>query len=122
MAQFEPLSKEECAHEQLQNLSQTSSVHTYVYRFTTLRSEVPSMNIAEAFSLFMKGLQPQLKQLVGSLIPTDDLEGAIELVKKATKYGAVDKPAKDAEAGKDQKELKRNKKGQMHAVNGEEKA
>ena len=122
LAQFESLSKEERAREQLRNLSQTGSVHTYVYRFTALRSDVPSMNIAEAFSLFMKGLQPQLKQLVGSLIRTDDLEGAIELVKKATKYGAVDKPAKDAGAGKDQKEIKRNKKGQVHAVSGEDKA
>ena len=62
---FEPKLKEERAREQLRNLSQTGLVHTYVYRFMTLRADVPSMNTAETFSLFMHGLQPQLKQFVG---------------------------------------------------------
>ena len=70
----------------------------------------------------MKELQPQLKHLVGPLIRKDDLEGAIEPVKKATQYGTMDKPSNDARTGKDQKDVKRKKKGKVHAVSGEEKA
>ena len=86
MADFETKSMEERAREQPRNLSQTGSVHTCVYRFMTLHADVPSMNTAEAFSMFMHGLQPQLKQFVGTMVATDDLDAAIELVKKATKY------------------------------------
>ncbi len=85
LAQFEPSSKQERARDQLRTLTQAGSIHAYVYRFTTLYADVPTMNRAEAFSLFMQGLQPQLKQFVGSLVKDDDLEAAIELVKKATK-------------------------------------
>lgn len=115
LAQFEPLTKEERAREQIRTLTQTGSVHNYVYRFTELRSDIPSMNMAEAFSLFMKGLQPNLKQLVGSMVRTNDLEGAIEFAKQATKYSTFEKTEKDSKTHKEQKSNK-GKKGQLHIV------
>ena len=57
-AQFEPLSKEERAREQIRKLVQTGNVNTYIYRFRELKNEIPSMNLAEAYSLFMHGLNP----------------------------------------------------------------
>lgn len=120
LAQFEPLSKEERAREQIRALTQTGSVHVYVYRFTELRSDIPSMNIAEAFSLFMKGLQPNLKQLVGSMVRTDDLDGAIDFAKQATKYSTFEKTEKDNKTAKDQK-FQKGKKGQVNLVQDEDK-
>lgn len=121
LARYEPLSKEERAREQLRTLSQTGSVHTYVFKFETLRADVPSMNASEAFSLFMRGLQPQMKQFVGSLVTTDDLDAAIELVKKASKYSTGDTSKKDVDATKG-KNPKWNKKGQVNVVSAESKA
>ena len=56
--QFEPLSKEERAREQILKLVQTRNVNTYIYRLCELKNEIPSMNLAEAYSLFMHGLNP----------------------------------------------------------------
>ena len=45
------------------------------------------MNSVEASSLFMHGLNPQLRQLAGTMVTSRNLEGIIELVKKVTVYG-----------------------------------
>ena len=47
-AQFEPLSKEECAREQIRKLVQIGNVNTYIYCFRELKNEIPSMNSAKA--------------------------------------------------------------------------
>ena len=54
-AQFEPLSKEERAREQIRKLVQTRNVNTYIYRFRELKNEIPSMNSAEAFACSCMG-------------------------------------------------------------------
>ena len=59
-AQFQPLSKEERAQEQIRKLVQIGNVNMYISRFRKLKNEIPSMNSAEAYSLFMHGLNPQL--------------------------------------------------------------
>ena len=86
-AQFEPLLKEERAREQIRKLVQTGNVNTYIYRFRELKNEKPSMNSAEAYSLFMHGLNPQLRQLAGAMVASGNLEEVIEIVKKAIVYG-----------------------------------
>ena len=86
-AQFEPLSKEECTKEQIRKLAQIGYVNTYIYRFHELKNEIPSMNSAEAYSLFMHGLNPQLRQLARTMVTSGNLEEVIQLVKKATVYG-----------------------------------
>ena len=85
-AQFEPLSKEEHAREQIRKLVQTANVNTSIYHFRELRNEIPSMNSVEASSLLMHGLNPQMHQLVGTMVTSGNLEEVIELVKKATVY------------------------------------
>ena len=45
------------------------------------------MNSADAYSLFMHGLNPQLRQLARTMVTSGNLEEVIELVKKATIYG-----------------------------------
>ena len=59
-AQFEPVSREEHAREQIWKLSQTGNVNNHIYHFCELMNDMPSMNSAEAYSLFMHGLDPQL--------------------------------------------------------------
>ena len=41
-AQFEPLSKEERAREQIRKLVQTGNVNTYIYCFRELKNDIPS--------------------------------------------------------------------------------
>ena len=45
------------------------------------------MSLAEAYNLFMHGLNPQLRQLAGTMVVSGNLEEVIEIVKKATLYG-----------------------------------
>ena len=45
------------------------------------------MNSAEAYSLFMHGLNPQLRQLAGTMVTSGNLEEVIEIVKKVMVYG-----------------------------------
>ena len=66
---------------------QIGNVNTYIYHFCELKNELPSMNLAEAYSLFMNGLNPQLRQLAGTMVPSSNLEEVIEIMKKATVYG-----------------------------------
>ena len=59
----------------------------YIYRFRELKNEIPSMNLAEPYSLFMHGLNPQLHQLARTMVVSGNLEEVIEIVKKVTMYG-----------------------------------
>ena len=45
------------------------------------------MNLVEPYSLLVHGLNPQLRQLVGTMAISGDLEEVIEIVKKMTVYG-----------------------------------
>ena len=72
--------------EQIRKLVQTGNVNTYIYRFHELENEIPSMNSAEPYSLFMHGLNPQLRQLAETMVTSGNLEEVIELVKKAMVY------------------------------------
>ena len=45
------------------------------------------MNSAKAYSLFMHGLDPQLRQLAGTMVTSGNLEEVIEIMKKAMVYG-----------------------------------
>ena len=58
----------------------------YIYYFRELKNKTPSLNLAEAYNLFMHGLNPPLCQLVGTMVTSGNLEEVIEIVKKATVY------------------------------------
>ena len=110
-AQFEPLSREEHACEQIWKLSQTRNVNNYIYRFRELMNEIPSMNSAEAYSLFMHGLDKQLRQLASTLVTSGDLDEVIEVVKKATVYGEDKKTSSQSKGENKQKGRQGNGKG-----------
>ena len=61
------------------------------------------MNLAEAYSLFMHGLNPQLRQLVGTMVVSGNLEEVIKIVKKATVYGEEKSGSPQAKAENKQK-------------------
>ena len=48
---------------------------------------IPSMNMGEAYHLFTIGLQPHIQQIVGRLVPKNDLEVAIDMAQRSTAYG-----------------------------------
>ena len=110
-AQFEPLLREEHAREQIRKLSQTGNVNNYNYRFRELMNEIPSMNSAEAYSLFMHGLDLQLRQLAGTLVTSGDLDEVIEVVKKVTVYGEDKKTSSQSKGENKQKGRQGNGKG-----------
>ena len=60
---------------------------TYIYHFRELKNEIASMNSAEAYSLFMHGLNAQLHQLSRTMDTSGNLEEIIEIVKKVMVYG-----------------------------------
>ena len=91
--QFEPISREERARRAIHDLKQTGSVGQYIYRFNELRAYISSMNQAEAWSLFLGGLQVDLQWMIATQIVGEDLEAAIELVKKAAAY--IERPKKE---------------------------
>ena len=64
------------------------------------------MNLAEAYSLFMHGLNLQLRQLVGTMVTSGNMKEVIEIVKKVTVYN-TDK------GGSSQGKLKTNKKDRV---------
>ena len=66
---------------------QTGNVNTYIYCFRKLKNEIPSMNSAETYGLFMHGLDPQLRQLARTMVTSDNLEEVIEIMKKETVNG-----------------------------------
>ena len=80
-AQFEPLSKEERAHNQIRKLTQTRNVHNYICCFKEVKNEIPS---AEVYCLFVHGLNPQLRQILGTLVSSGDVEEVVEVVTKVT--------------------------------------
>ena len=57
-AQFEPLLWDEWARKEIWKLSQIGNVNNYIYCLRELKNEEPSMKSAEAYSLFMYGINP----------------------------------------------------------------
>ena len=89
LRQFEPLSAQETTRMQIRSHVQIGSVQAYVYKFRELMANIPSMNMDEAYHLFISGLQPHLWQLVGTLVPKNDLEAAIDMAQKSIAYGGA---------------------------------
>ena len=82
---------------------QIGNVNTYIYHFRELKNEIPSMNSAEAYSLFIHGLNPQLPQLAGTMVTSGNLEEVIEIVEKATVYGEEKGGSSQIKTGNKQK-------------------
>ena len=57
---FTPLSEVEHARRSLMGIKMESNVAKYIQTFRTLMYKVPEMTQKEAFSLFMRGLEPRI--------------------------------------------------------------
>ena len=104
-AQFKPLPKEEGSREQIWKLTQKNNVHNCIYCFRELENDIPPVNSIEAYNLFMHGLNPQLCQLVSTLVDFGNLDQVIEVVKRAIVYG------KDKRVAGTNRNENQNKKG-----------
>ena len=69
------------------------------------------MNLAEAYSLSLHGLNPQLHQIAGTMVTSRSLEEVIELVKKATMYGEEKSGSPQAKTENKQKRQSGGKSG-----------
>ena len=50
---------------------------------------IPNIIISEAYDLFVIGLKPKWRQLVGTLVARDDLDGAINMAQRSHAYGSI---------------------------------
>ena len=66
---FEPATVVEEAREQILNLRQTRRVTGYVQRFQELLYKILVMTEEESYTLFVRGLKPEVKTLVGVNVP-----------------------------------------------------
>ena len=64
------------ARQQILNLWQTGCVARYVQRFCELLYKIPSMTEEESYTLFVRGLKPEIKTSMGVNI-LEGLEDAI---------------------------------------------
>ena len=81
------------------------NVHNYIYCFHELKNDIASMNLVEAYNLFMLGLNPQLHQLAVMLVDYGDLNQVIEVGKRVMVYG------EDKNSASSNKNENQNKKG-----------
>ena len=102
LRQFEPLSAQETARMQIRSHVQTGFVQAYVYKLRELMANIPSMNMEKAYHLFITGLQPHLQQLVGTLVPKNDLEAAIGMAQISTAYGGAQMGRQEIGGGRGQ--------------------
>ena len=73
---FEPATVVEETRQQILNLRQTGRVSGYVQRFRELLYKIPAMAEEESYTLFVRGLKPEVKTSVGVNVPAG-LEDAI---------------------------------------------
>ena len=89
----------------------TRNVNNYIYHFREQKNEIPSMNLAKAYNLFMHNLNSQLCQLASALVTIGDLDELIKVVKKATMYGEGKGSSPQSKIENKQKERQGNTKG-----------
>ena len=97
---------------QIRSHVQTGSVQAYVYKFRELMANIPSMNMDEAYHLFITSLQPHFWQLVGTLVPKNDLEAAIDIGQSSTTYGGAQMDRQEIVGGRGQQQ-NRSRRGQV---------
>ena len=78
-------------------------------------ANIPSMNMDEAYHLFITGLQPHLRQLVGTLVPKNDLEVAIDMAQRSTTYGEAQMGRQEIGGGRGQQQ-NRSRRGQVSQI------
>ena len=78
IARFESVTENEEAWRDLRELRQTGRVAGYTAKFQELKSRLPTMADEEAFSVYLAGLNPHLREQVGAHV-IGNLEEAIAM-------------------------------------------
>ena len=81
-AAFTPMSEVEQARRKLMEIRMGRNVSSYIQQFRTLMYKVPEMTQEEAFSLFMRGLEPRIREQIGYHVE-GDLGRAMAMAEKA---------------------------------------
>ena len=79
---FTPLSEVEHARRKLMEMKMGKNVSMYIQAFRTQMYKVPEMTQEEAFSLFMRGLEPRIREQIGYHVE-GDLGRAMAMAEKA---------------------------------------
>ena len=85
IARFESVTENEEARRELRELRQTGRVAGYTAKFQELKSRLPTMMDEEAFSVYLAGLNPHLREQVGAHV-RGNLEEAIGMAQRIEIY------------------------------------
>ena len=116
IAAFEPITADEEARRQLRTFTQTGRVSGYVTKFRELQYKLPEMTAAEAFSAFVAGLKPAIRQHVGAHVH-GDLAAAMEMALRQDLFQTA-----ETDKTKENKDKKKTpgKKGNVTSIEGEQ--
>ena len=109
---FELATVVEEARQQILNLHQTGRVTGYVQRFRELLYKIPEMTEEESYTLFIRGLKPEVKTSVGVNVP-GGLEDAITWAQRVDLWQSREGARQEEKSGK------KKQKGKLSAVSGE---
>ena len=85
IARFESVTENEEAQRELRELRQTGRIAGYTTKFQELKSKLPTMMDEEAFSVYLAGLNPHLREQVGAHVRRN-LEEAITMAQRIEIY------------------------------------
>ena len=109
---FEPATVMEEARQQILNLHQTGRVTGCMQRFYELLYKIPVMTEEELYTLFVRGLKPEVKTSVGVNVPAG-LEDAINCAQHVDLWQSREGVGQEEISGK------RKQKGKLNTVSGE---
>ena len=85
IACFESVTENEEAQRELRKLRQAGRVAGYTAKFQELKNRLPTMADEEAFSVYLTGLNPHLREQVGAHV-TRNMEEAIAMAQRIEIY------------------------------------
>ena len=110
---FEPVTVVEEARQKILNLCHTGRVTRYVQRFRELLYKILAMTEEESYTLFVRGLKPEVKTSVGVNVPAG-LEDAITYAQRVDLWQSREGAGQEGE-----KSGKRKQKGKLNVVFGD---
>ena len=117
---FEPTMDAELARQSLEGFKQMGKVAPYVTRFRELVGVIRNMSEEDKYRAFMKGLKPNIWQMVGPNV-RGDLEAAILMAEQFDLYGQSESVASGNRPGGSGQgtsggKSKNKQKGAVHVV------
>ena len=110
---FEPATVVEEARQQILNLRQTGRVNGYVQRLCELLYKVPTMTEEESYTLFLRGLNADVRTSVGVNVPAG-LEAAMTWAQRVDLW-----QSRESAGGDGEKSGEKKQKGKLGNISGE---